>query len=209
MTPEQRAAGVCVAVREHGLFNHVTDETWMRHIEAAIKSALDDALPDANDLDEVVHALGIEDSDTTPADAVRELMAQAKAWKEACRKAGVCMSCATGAPETFGCIDCLNTGWNGGSPEPKRVNNTPFGTKERDVVSDLLPCPFCGSAAERMDFETVGSALGGDPNAGGSCICCKQCGASSPVHFDRKENLYSSWNDRHLAGAAEQSKDTP
>lgn len=146
MTPEQRAAKVVVEVREHGLFNHVTDETWMRYIESAIKSALDDALPDANDLDEVVHALGIEDSDTPPAEAVRELMSEAKAWKEACRKAGICMSCALGAPEPFGCVDCLNTGWNGGSPEPKGVDYTP---------SDELPrepgaCK-CGGAPINKD----------------------------------------------------------
>lgn len=33
-------------------------------------------LSDANDLDAVVHELGIEDSDTTPAEAVRELKAE-------------------------------------------------------------------------------------------------------------------------------------
>lgn len=63
---------------------------------------------------------------------------------------------------------------------------------------ELLPCPFCGGEAERIDIPTVGSdpELGGDPNAGGSCIQCKQCTASTALHFDRKENLYSSWNDR-------------
>lgn len=33
-------------------------------------------LSDANDLDAVIHALGIEDSDTTPAEAVAELKAE-------------------------------------------------------------------------------------------------------------------------------------
>ena len=33
-------------------------------------------LSDVNDLDAVVHALGIEDSDTTPAEAVAELKAE-------------------------------------------------------------------------------------------------------------------------------------
>ena len=63
-------------------------------------------------------------------------------------------------------------------------------------MSNLLPCPFCGGDAERVDIPTVGSELGGDPNAGGSYISCMRCAACSPIHFDRKENLYSSWNDR-------------
>lgn len=58
---------------------------------------------------------------------------------------------------------------------------------------DLLPCPFCGGEAERIDMNDLPED---DPNVGGSCICCNRCGASSPVHFDRKENLCSSWNDR-------------
>lgn len=73
---------------------------------------------------------------------------------------------------------------------------------EDAIGTDLLPCPFCGGDAERQDFETVGTELGNDPNAGGSCICCKTCGASSPVHFDRKENLYSSWNGRAALAVA-------
>lgn len=48
---------------------------------------------------------------------------------------------------------------------------------------DLKPCPFCGGEAERLDLTD-------EANLGGSVICCKRCGASSPVHFDRKENLY-------------------
>lgn len=55
----------------------------------------------------------------------------------------------------------------------------------------LLPCPFCGAEAERYDDHDTGSV-----NEGGSCITCKRCGASSPMHFERKENLISSWNDR-------------
>ncbi|MBN8955001.1 MAG: Lar family restriction alleviation protein [Rhizobiales bacterium] len=68
---------------------------------------------------------------------------------------------------------------------------------EAELIEALKPCPFCGGEAELLDFESVD----GDPNAGGSCICCKRCGASSPVHFDRKENLVSSWNDRALTRA--------
>lgn len=53
----------------------------------------------------------------------------------------------------------------------------------------LEPCPFCGGEASRQDLTD-------DDNAGGSCIACDRCGASSPVHFDRQENLYDSWNRR-------------
>jgi Lar family restriction alleviation protein len=60
-------------------------------------------------------------------------------------------------------------------------------------MSELKPCPFCGGEADVLEFNDVEPD---DVNFGGSCICCRQCGANSPVHFDRKENLYASWNDR-------------
>lgn len=57
------------------------------------------------------------------------------------------------------------------------------------MTDSLLPCPFCGSKANRIDLAD-GEA------AGGSLIVCTQCDASTAVHFDRKENLISSWNRR-------------
>ena len=42
-------------------------------------------------------------------------------WKEACRRAGVCMSCATSNRDPMGCTDCMNTGWDGGSPMEARM----------------------------------------------------------------------------------------
>lgn len=122
MTPQERARKVVEEVREHKMFNVDTDGTWERYIASAIKCALEDSLPSTNDLDEVVHELGIEDSDTTPAEEVRALKAEAanycssmQRWSEACRRAGVCMSCATGELGEP-CHDCLGTGWNGGAP---------------------------------------------------------------------------------------------
>lgn len=57
------------------------------------------------------------------------------------------------------------------------------------MAEKLLPCPFCGAKAERLELDDK-------ENFGGSVICCTKCQASSAVHFDRKENLASSWNDR-------------
>jgi len=116
MTPQERARKVVGDVRDHKMFNVDTDGTWERYIASAIKCALEDSLPDANDLDEVVHALGSEDSHVTPAEAVKNLQAELTAWKNVAQRAGICMSCALGAVEPFGCTDCLNTGWAGGSP---------------------------------------------------------------------------------------------
>lgn len=44
------------------------------------------------------------------------LKAERDAYKLACERAGVCMSCVIQAPETYGCPDCLNTGWISGDP---------------------------------------------------------------------------------------------
>lgn len=60
------------------------------------------------------------------------------------------------------------------------------------MIDKLLPCPFCGGEAERLELTD-------EENFGGSVISCKSCGASSPVHFGRKENLDDSWNSRKAA----------
>lgn len=54
---------------------------------------------------------------------------------------------------------------------------------------ELLPCPFCGGAAEWVDIES-GDCFGG------SFIQCAACWACSPVEFGFKENLTSKWNTR-------------
>ena len=58
---------------------------------------------------------------------------------------------------------------------------------------ELKPCPFCGGMAQRTDVPTDDES---DPNAGGSFIECRECAASTALHFDRKENLIDSWNQR-------------
>jgi Lar family restriction alleviation protein len=60
-------------------------------------------------------------------------------------------------------------------------------------TGELLPCPFCGGEAERIDFEDEEVE---PDNIGGSCISCTQCHVSTAVVFDFKETLYSSWNER-------------
>ena len=57
----------------------------------------------------------------------------------------------------------------------------------------LKSCPVCGGAAERVDIPAENEC---DPHAGSSFIRCTRCDVSTALHFDRKENLVSSWNDR-------------
>ncbi|MBD7992882.1 Lar family restriction alleviation protein [Ochrobactrum sp. Sa2BUA5] len=44
------------------------------------------------------------------------LTARVKGMEESAKNSGVCMTCLTGSPDTYGCSDCLNTGWDGGCP---------------------------------------------------------------------------------------------
>lgn len=53
------------------------------------------------------------------------------------------------------------------------------------MKEELKSCPFCGNKAEVKDTDD-----------GGSYVCCTYCNASSCLHYERKENLYSRWNDR-------------
>lgn len=63
----------------------------------------------------------------------------------------------------------------------------------------LLPCPFCGSPARRIDF-----GVGSGENEGGSCIECTGCQSSGPVEFGYKENFISNWNRRALSAQPSQ-----
>ncbi len=63
----------------------------------------------------------------------------------------------------------------------------------------LLPCPFCGGAAERIDINAEA-----DPNYGGSYIACSNCLASSKLIFGEKVGLEEAWNNR--VGLAAQPK---
>lgn len=63
----------------------------------------------------------------------------------------------------------------------------------------LLPCPFCGGDAERIDIED-------GENAGGSCISCTVCQASSNIEFEFKENFVSNWNRRSPEDAGTSGK---
>lgn len=58
-------------------------------------------------------------------------------------------------------------------------------------MSELLPCPFCGGSALRIDIDDQEEL-----HCGGSFICCSICDASSAVYFGDKEPLVESWNRR-------------
>ena len=57
------------------------------------------------------------------------------------------------------------------------------------MSDELKPCPFCGGLAEIVEIDE-------GENAGGSCVCCTTCLASSKVEFGLKENFISNWNHR-------------
>lgn len=159
MTPQERAKKVVEDVREHKMFNVDTDGTWERYIASAIKCALEDTLPDVNDLDDVVHELGIEDSHVTPAEAIKNIQTELATWRNVAQRAGICMSCALGTPEPFGCTDCLNTGWNGGAPAgfipepPKEPGTCKCGAAP--INKDGM-CATCADAAQpKLESETI------------------------------------------------------
>lgn len=64
------------------------------------------------------------------------------------------------------------------------------------MSDELKACPFCGGDAERLDIEE-------GENAGGSCVSCTVCQASSNVEFGFKENFVSNWNRRVMPSPEE------
>jgi hypothetical protein len=56
-------------------------------------------------------------------------------------------------------------------------------------MTDLLDCPFCGGKAEVCDIED-------GENAGGSCVACTGCMASSKLEYNYKDTFVEAWNAR-------------
>lgn len=63
----------------------------------------------------------------------------------------------------------------------------------------LLPCPFCGGNAKRIDIEDTE-----DENFGGSYVCCTKCQSSTNIEFGRKENFINKWNTRKYKNVADE-----
>jgi hypothetical protein len=73
--------------------------------------------------DEIVDALRPHNGSSAATEEVEQLRRQLQiakdqrnAWQKVAGQAGVCMTCAMGAPDPYGCTDCLNTGWEQGAP---------------------------------------------------------------------------------------------
>jgi RecJ-like exonuclease len=92
------------------------------------------------------------------------------------------------------CDECFGDGYVCDESDPGRAiaKECPkcHGTGEN---KDLKSCPFCGSAAERIDIDATDEF---EPNAGGSYIACPNCYTSSKVVFGDKSGLEEAWNLR-------------
>jgi hypothetical protein len=63
---------------------------------------------------------------------------QRNAWQKVAGQAGVCMTCAMGAPDPYGCTDCLNTGWEQGAPHGYMpIPTEPQSTQAADRIEAL------------------------------------------------------------------------
>lgn len=70
-------------------------------------------------------------------------------------------------------------------------------TDQVTISRELLPCPFCGGEAKRLELED-------GVNFGGSVIACCKCDACTRVYFGEKEGLVQSWNTRSALAAPAQ-----
>ena len=95
--------------------------------------------------------------------AVRETyikaIEQRDAYKRACERAGVCMTCVVQAPDPYGCSDCLNTGWEQGDPY-ERIKALEAVVKKTLAWAEARcpchndepnPCPLCGASVENLE----------------------------------------------------------
>lgn len=69
--------------------------------------------------------------------ALERVLEEHQSYKNSCHHAGVCMTCVVQAPEPYGCSDCLNTGWQSGSPTSELLFEIQRLRKEYQTISML------------------------------------------------------------------------
>lgn len=98
---------------------------------------------------------------------IKELRRERDAWIEVCQHASICMTCALGAPEPYGCTDCLNTGWNEGKPQE---------------VYEALDRAKCAEAGLVEALEVLAPFIDVPPE--GKCFCADGYYECSYVDYD-------------------------
>lgn len=61
-------------------------------------------------------------------------------------------------------------------------------------MSELLPCPFCGSSNVAMTLSTA------------YWVCCLECEADGPPHEDAEAEAVAAWNRRAAATARTEAR---
>lgn len=138
---KQQATGQCAAL----CLSHFSTSTtkgqcpeavriW-KHIAAAVIQSLDAAPEPLYRVNAMLSAALASNAELST--QLAEAQVERDDWMKACRVAGICMSCATGSFEP--CTDCLDTGWDGGSPRGYVIEPAP-GThaidQERQIIAD-------------------------------------------------------------------------
>lgn len=106
-----------VAAREESTATGLGDALHFEEAARAIEEAENDTLAAEAELRLVRKERS--EAEAMVAKLTDQLMAkatEASSYRDACKSAGICMACVLGAPDAFGCTDCLNTGFDGGRP---------------------------------------------------------------------------------------------
>lgn len=147
-----------------------------RHLRVIDPHSLRDPPKDAFDalrdrvmqhLADVKVLLGIEHEARVLRRVAVEIGEERDAYKAACEAAGVCMSCVIRAPESFGCWDCQNTGWEGGAPAGFKPIEDPAVRKRLDELAERVRVFLAeGGAIDMAKANELADSLLAEERAG-------------------------------------------
>ena len=132
---------------------------------------------------------------TTPPPELQELLTLVASWREKSSEAGRKAARARQLPDDYEtaservfdrCADELELAW--ARLADAKARTTPNPELPESVVTELLPCPFCGGEAVSTCDEDNHIHM----------ITCNECGGSTDW-CDSEEDAVSAWNTRTAA----------